>query len=267
MTPKPLILAIETSSRIGSVALAQGPDFLAQTTFSAAMQHSREIFPAISDLLIRFARRPKDIQHIYVSIGPGSFTGLRIATAIAKSMHLANAVKIIAVDSLDVIAANVTNPSPNTSNRSVNHVPPAAELKLIAPLLDAKRGQFYVAVYKPSKTKNATGAEKFDSPQAMYEKVHSDSLLSTAQIVEMFANSDKTLHLLGDGLLYHEDAFRKHGVYILDKSLWSPQAHNVHSLGWKMATQGQFVDPLALAPHYIRRPEAEEKWEKLTDNL
>jgi len=181
-------------------------------------------------------------------------------------MNLANAVKIVAVDSLDVIAANVANPSPDASNRSVNHTPLAAAPETIAPILDAKRGQFYMAVYRLSKTKNATGVEKIDGPQAMYEKVHNDSLFNTDQIAKMFVDSDKTLHLLGDGLLYHEQAFRNHGIHILDRSLWSPQALNVHSLGWKLATQNKFADPLTLTPHYIRRPEAEEKWEKLTDN-
>ncbi len=180
-------------------------------------------------------------------------------------MHLASAVKIVTVDSLDVIAANVANPSPDAVNRSVSPLSQTAP-EMIAPILDAKRGQFYMAVYKLSKAKNATGVEKIDGPQAMYEKVQSDSLFTTDQVVEMFANSDKTLHLLGDGLLFHENTFRDRGVHILDKALWSPQASNVHLLGLKMAEQGQFADPYALAPHYIRRPEAEEKWEKLTGN-
>jgi tRNA threonylcarbamoyladenosine biosynthesis protein TsaB len=109
MAQKPLILAVETSSRIGSVAIALGEQILAEAAFSGPMRHSAELFPAIRSLLERFSRKPQEIDHIYISVGPGSFTGLRIAVTMAKAMHLANPpqrTKIIAVDTRDVIAAN-----------------------------------------------------------------------------------------------------------------------------------------------------------------
>ncbi|RPJ38284.1 MAG: tRNA (adenosine(37)-N6)-threonylcarbamoyltransferase complex dimerization subunit type 1 TsaB, partial [Planctomycetaceae bacterium] len=92
---EPLILAVETSSRVGSVALARGPALLAQSTFSGPLQHSAEIFPAISQLLNRFHFVPGDIAQVHVAIGPGSFTGLRIAVTMAKAAHLANATAIV----------------------------------------------------------------------------------------------------------------------------------------------------------------------------
>jgi len=109
MTQKTLILAVETSSRVGSIAIATGRQLLAEATFSGPMKHSAEIFPAIHTLLDRFECKPKDIEQVYISIGPGSFTGLRIAVTLAKAMHLAGSVKIVPVDTLDVIAANVIN--------------------------------------------------------------------------------------------------------------------------------------------------------------
>lgn len=262
MSEKPLILALETSSRIGSVALAEGPALLAETRFSGAMKHSAELFPAISHLLDRFARRPEDIRHLYISIGPGSFTGLRIAVAVAKSMHLAGKLSTVAVDSLDVIAANVTHPAPESSTRASDPQNKDAYPERIAPILDAKRGQFYVAIYQKRKPKNANSVEKPSGWCAHYQKVRTDSLLSTAQILEMFANSEKPLHLLGDGLLYHRQQFEHEGIRILDASLWSPRAANVHALGWPLALEGRFADPLTLTPLYIRRPEAEEKWQQ-----
>ena len=85
MPQHPLILALETSSRIGSVALAAGPRLLAQQRFSAPMTHSAEILPAVAQLTARFNNRPDEIEHIYLSIGPGSFTGLRIAVTVVKA--------------------------------------------------------------------------------------------------------------------------------------------------------------------------------------
>ena len=73
-----LELAVETSGRIGSVTIGKQGKILAQRTFSGPMTHSIELFPAISTLLSDLGKRPADIHQVYISIGPGSFTGLRI---------------------------------------------------------------------------------------------------------------------------------------------------------------------------------------------
>jgi tRNA threonylcarbamoyladenosine biosynthesis protein TsaB len=109
MSQNPLILAVETSSRVGSVAIATGEKILKELIFSGQMRHSAEIFPAILTLLQFIGRKPHNIDHIYISNGPGSFTGLRIAATFAKTMHLANRTKVIAVDTLDVIASNMVD--------------------------------------------------------------------------------------------------------------------------------------------------------------
>ena len=100
----PLILAVETSGRLGSVALAQGNKLLSESHFSGPMRQSAEIFPAITDLLSKFSKKPEQIEQVYISVGPGSFTGLRIAVTLAKTLALANGVKIVTIDTLDVIA-------------------------------------------------------------------------------------------------------------------------------------------------------------------
>src|SRR3990172_3994975 len=136
MSKHELILALETSSRVGSVALALGPKLLAQATFTAPMRHSAEIFGAITALMDRFDRHPRQLDHIYISVGPGSFSGLRISVTIAKAMHIVQPVRIAAVDTLDVIAAN----APATEH--------GRPIDRIATILDAKRNQFYVAAYQ-----------------------------------------------------------------------------------------------------------------------
>jgi len=83
MKEKSLILAVETSSRIGSVAIALNGKMLGETVFSAPLSHSAEIFPAIHKLLDQFNLKPSQIEHIYISGGPGSFTGLRVGITFA----------------------------------------------------------------------------------------------------------------------------------------------------------------------------------------
>jgi len=258
MPNEPFILALETSGRIGSVALALGPQLLAETVFSAPMAHSSEIFPAISALLKRLGRKPCQIEHIYVSIGPGSFTGLRIAVTIAKAMRLARPVKIVAIDTLDVIAANVTDAP--------------LSIETIATVLDAKRNQFFIAAYKRAPRSNDARADtvcpapytQYAIPagsRAVWNKLFPDSLMTLSDFLDSFADPANPIYLLGDGLLYHKQEFDTPGIGFLDEQYWSPRASKVHLLGWRSALAGKFADPLKLTPAYIRRPEAEEKWQ------
>ena len=243
MMQKNLILAVETSGRIGSVAVATGEKTLAQTFFPGVMRHSAEIFPTIRTLLERFGRTPREINQVYISLGPGSFTGLRIAVALAKSMHLANGAKIVAPNTLDVIAANADDYI-NQEN---------ADVTTVACVLDAKRGQFFVAAYE--RNCGAGGAPEF-------RKILPDCLMAPRQLLERFEDRNKPIWLLGEGLVYYKDKFSTEGVRFLPENYWSPQASKVHLLGWKMASEGNFADPLTLEPIYLRRPEAEEKWQQ-----
>jgi tRNA threonylcarbamoyladenosine biosynthesis protein TsaB len=286
MRPKPLILAIETSGRIGSVAIALGEQMLSEAQFSGPMRHSAEIFPAVHNLLERFSRKPKEIEHIYISVGPGSFTGLRIAVAIAKTMHLADAAKIIAVDTLDVIAANATDYIKDLS--SVAHLSAVALAKAeakeeekvkgltkIATILDAKRGQFFVAVYQmdlamPYGNKQVRLGMAYASqcprdtllhrtPNGGWEKSTPDCLMTAEQFIENCGGNSQPVWLLGEGLVYHKDKFKADGICFLDERYWRPRAEKVHLLGWQKALEGQFADPLTLQPTYLRRPDIKEK--------
>jgi len=240
----PLILAVETSGRIGSVAIAKGPKILRQITFSGIMRHSAEIFPAIRQILHQFGQKPAQIRHIYISAGPGSFTGLRIAVALAKVINFANNAKIVSVGTLDVIAENA---SPFIIEKKGDSI------KNIAVVLDAKRGQFYTAAYHLTTD---------SAHNLLYNKVLSDCLITPSQFINLFAQKNRPVWLLGEGLLYHKEAFESESTKFPPPHLWQPQAANVHKLGWKKAQQEEFADPLTLQPFYIRRPEAEEKWEK-----
>ncbi len=256
-----LILAMETSSRIGSVALARGQDLLGQTTFSAPMQHSAEIMPAIVDLLRLSDYVPSDLDQVHISIGPGSFTGLRIAVAAAKAMHLANGVRIVAVDSLDTIAANVKDAPSDPAFQSISQ---ESRLLRLATLLDAKRGQFFTAVYeyqqkdqqpRPEETSDEPGYRIPAPAGGSWRKVLPDCLLTAAELLDRFATPDYPLLVAGDGLLYHQDQFRTEAVRIVDSQYWSPRAESVHLLGCRKAAAGRFSDPLTLVPFYLRGPE------------
>lgn len=254
---EPLVLAIETSSRVGSVALGRGSALLAESTFSAPLQHSAEIFPAINQLLSRFDFTPDDIGHVYVATGPGSFTGLRIAVTMAKAMHLAdNRIVIATVNSLDVIVANIGDAAASISLQDSG----GTMLNRVAAVLDAKRGEFYAAVYErvgPQETPVDVSSNEgyvIAAPQSTtWRKILPDCLITANDLTARFA-TDTPLGVLGDGLVYHREEFATDNIRILDESYWSPRASSVYRLGRQKAAAGRFTDALTLTPFYLRAP-------------
>ena len=112
--------------------------------------------------------------------------------------------------------------------------------------LDAKREQVYAAAFE---LRNGT-----------YEKVIDAHL---AEPGHFLARCPKPLAVFGEGIPYHQEAIDASRVTVLDRDLWPPRAEHVYQVGIQMASAGQYTPGGELLPLYIRRPEAEEKWEQL----
>ncbi|MCP4453564.1 MAG: tRNA (adenosine(37)-N6)-threonylcarbamoyltransferase complex dimerization subunit type 1 TsaB [Planctomycetes bacterium] len=238
MPQESVTVAIETSSRIGSVALGIQGNLLAEITFSQPLRHSSELLPSIQVLLDQHGFTSRHIGQVFISIGPGSFTGLRIAVATAKAMALANDTRIIPVSTLDAIAANTTAAT-------------AGQFSRFATIVDAKRNKFFVAGYKtPTCPTPCTNAP---------EKILPDCLMTPEEFSAAFDSTDGPVAVLGDGLVYYANRFASDQVTVLDQSLWSPKARAVLNLGQKKAEQGLFVNAMTLTPLYLRSPQATPK--------
>jgi len=237
--PRPNIsIAIETSGRTGSVAIAREDAILDHTTLSGFQKHSSELLPAIQSLLSRHELSTKDIQHIYLPKGPGSFTGIRIAVTFAKMAAFAMGAKIVAVNTLDALAHNARYYMDTTDSA----------IQRIAPILDAKKGYFYIAIF--NKTSNGI------------RRITEDLMITPAAFLSDYCQNQSKTALLGEGLVYYLKYFEHPNTVILDKSCWPANAVSVWHVARPRAKQGQFDDPNTLVPLYIRRPEAEENWEK-----
>lgn len=131
------ILAIETSSRMGSVAIGRAGRCLSQVAFTAGARHGVELVPAVDKLVKEMNLSPGQIRVICVSCGPGSFTGLRVGFTFARSLAQVTGAKLVAVPSTEVVAENLrpqllSQPGPI----------------FLAPILDAKRQQVYTAGFR-----------------------------------------------------------------------------------------------------------------------
>jgi len=101
------ILAIETSSFCGGIALIDEESLLGEITFCSSKTYSTRLLPEIDQLLHKTGISLKDVSLIAVSLGPGSFTGLRIGLSNAKAMAIALNIPIVGVPTLDAFAFNV----------------------------------------------------------------------------------------------------------------------------------------------------------------
>lgn len=232
----PLSLAVETSGRAGSITLGAGEEIFAETVFSGQMRHSAELFSAAEQLLCDIDGKSGDIGYIYITMGPGSFTGLRISAAFAKMMALAGDVKIVTVCTSDTVALNAWDYL-KTSNKDVRR---------IATIIDAKRKQFFVA--------------SFDLVENNWQKVTDNCLMSSDSFVEQFARPSSGLeawlpiYLLGEGLVYYKDNFKGAGIDFIPEIHWSAKSSALYKLGHKKALEGIFADPATFAPMYLRNP-------------
>ena len=226
--PMPRVLAIETSGRVGSIALAEGGVIVAEEVFPHGLKHAAEIIPMIDRLCRSQGWGPKELEHLYVSAGPGSFTGLRIGVTLAKTLAFATGVKLVAVPTVRALAENA---------------PPDAKHLVI--VLDAKRDQIFTARF-----------ERMADGWAEREPAHLDSLTA------MLERSPRPVHLLGEGIPFHEKFVPENsGAIIAPPELWSARASAVFKIGTEMAARGEFAIPDLLVPVYIRKPEAQEKLE------
>src|SRR5688500_13858881 len=124
----PRAVAIETSGRTGSVAVARDGVVLAEETFPHGLKHAAGLVPMIDRLCGGAGWGPRDVEEVYVSAGPGSFTGLRVGVTVAKTLAFATGARIVAVPTAEVLARNA---------------PPEATYVVI--VLDAKRDQIFTA--------------------------------------------------------------------------------------------------------------------------
>ena len=230
ITSDNLSIALETSGRAGSVALGLGEELSDEKFFSAPLRHSAELFETMAEMLKKVEKTAAEIDNLHISIGPGSFTGLRISVAVAKMMALAGDIKITAVSTSAAMACNIDEDS----------------IDKVATVIDAKRGQFFVAVFERQKD--------------TWHKALDDCLMTAEDFKGQYDN--RPIHLLGEGLLYYADEFRTENITVLDESYWPPRASNVFKCGIEMARLGKYSDPATIVPLYLRKPDAEENLER-----
>lgn len=231
MNAKLYSLAIETSGRVGSFAFGDGGGVietvvLPPQTGGAGSGGSSELMAQLEALCGRRGVRPAQIGAVYLSIGPGSFTGLRIGVTIAKMLAKTLAAKVVAVPTLDVLAQNA---------------PPGDHH--VAACLNLKKETVYCGV--------------FGWREGRWRGIVQPKLRT---MEELLAIAPRPVVIVGDPLPAIPAAAQ--GVAVLPVEMARARAEVLFELGREDASAGRYVDVVRLTPLYVRPPEAVELWDK-----
>ena len=248
-----LILGIETATMTGGVALLNEERLISEYTLNVRTTHSARLMPALDRVLEDSSIDKCEIDGIAVSIGPGSFTGLRIGLATAKGLALGLDVPLVGVPTLDALAHNI----------------PFA-MHQICPMLDARKKEVYYSLfrYEPSWDGETRGqgdeGMRERGGTATYPFLPSPLLRVSPYRVTSPADLVKQIHektvFLGDGVdVYREFISEKLGdlaVFAPDAQRL-PRAASVAEIGLLKLKAGEHSDIASAEPIYIRPSDAE----------
>lgn len=209
------VLAVDTTTPRGSVAVAEGDELLGEVRLSSDLAHSVRVLPAAQFLLDGLALRPADLGGFAVTTGPGSFTGLRVGLSTIQGLALAAGRPCLGLSSLDVLAARIRGMAPR-----------------LAALVDAFRGEVYAALYDSEA--RLVGERRVASP------------------VDFLATVPAGSAFLGDGAARYKrevlDACP--GAIFPERSLYL--AGTLARLAAPRLAAGEGAGPEALRPVYLR---------------
>jgi tRNA threonylcarbamoyladenosine biosynthesis protein TsaB len=222
----PRLLLIETSGRVGRIGLAQGPELLAEDSLDEARRHLRDLAPSVARLLRDRGWAPRGLGGVIVSLGPGSYTGLRVGIMSAKTLARATGCGLIGAPTFEVIARHV-----ETAGR---------ELVVIA---DAQRENLYVQPFsRGSKTVRFEPA----------------GVLEVAPGREWARNLPPDVGVAGPGVRIAAP-WLPAGT---PTALLEPAIAGLLAVGWERFEPGLLDDPARLEPLYLRPSSAEEQWDR-----
>ena len=222
-----LTLALDTSTREGSVALGEHGAVFGEMTLSVRATHSETVLPAIDELLRQAGRSARELGAVVVGAGPGSFTGVRIGAALARGICFPTGASLFAYSSLAVIAAGAEGVDADSQ---------------ICALLDARRDQVYAAGYRISQ-----GFEELFAPFA-------------APLDEVLVGLDPDAWTF-TGVLPDLQRARivESGRRLLPVALGRPRAPSLLHLAWTYPEAGRINEPARWEPTYVRASSAERR--------
>ncbi|PIU67760.1 MAG: tRNA (adenosine(37)-N6)-threonylcarbamoyltransferase complex dimerization subunit type 1 TsaB, partial [Armatimonadetes bacterium CG07_land_8_20_14_0_80_40_9] len=251
-----LILGIDTSQSLVSLAILSEERLWAEYSFFSSKTQLKRLIPTLKKVLEDAGLTVRELEGIAISLGPGSFTGLRLGLATAKGLAQGLNIPLVGIPSLDVLARNLLFAQ-----------------DLICPILDARRKEVYTAIYRSKMSdarcqgteqpvgvplgtiisKTEDGRQK---AEPHLKKLTSDLVISPEKLIEQLENYKEKVIFLGNGLIPYGEKITKglkKRALFAPANLWSLQASNLAYLGLKRLKEGDVDDLFTLKPKYVRR--------------
>ena len=228
-----LILAFDCSSPAGSVAVLEGPRVLASEKLDPAKRSAQTLAPAVARSLQAAGKEPKGVLLIATTVGPGSFTGLRVGVTLARTLAYALKCDLVGLNTLDVLAAQVT------------HSELRGETGIIHAVLDAQRKELFVGRYQVSDSAN-------EPPRRLDD---GDTILPAGSWLKSLVPGDV---VTGSGLSRWKDKLPA-GVFVAPENIFEPDAITIGQLALREYNAGRRDNHWTFSPLYIRPSYADEK--------
>ena len=226
-------LAIECATKTIGLALLKEGDVHAELYLRLERHHAEVLLPTLDKLFTMAGLTLGCVDLLACTIGPGSFTGLRIGVSTIKGLALATGKPVVGVSTLETLAMNAV-PSP----------------RLICPMLDARKNQVYAGLYRIG-------------PDNLPAAVRPDTLTSAPTLLQELDEGE--IVFLGDGALHHEQLIRetiKDRAILCGSSQQRLMASAVGLLGLRQYRSGAIMNTLTFTPTYLRLSEAEATYGK-----
>ena len=220
------LLILETSGRAGKVALAEGDRLIARADLDPGRRHARDLSPAVNRLLNQQRWLPSDVTAVLVSLGPGSYTGLRVGIISAKAFAYATGCAILGIDTLAAVALQAGSDGP------------------VEVIVDAQQDRVYCQRFR---SLSSTGLP------------HPETGLDVLSFDSWKQRRPADARVSGPGLVRFASRLPSN-VPIVAAERWHPQPESLLRLGLIRLLAGQTDNVIALEPRYARPSSAEEKW-------
>ncbi len=231
------VLGIETSGSVGGFAVVDDGRLVAETVSDVTGHHLEKGAAMIEYVLRSAAMTIDDLDGVAVSVGPGSFTGLRVGLALAKGICFGSEIPLAGVPTLDCIAEAF-----------------AYTDAFVVPVKDARRGEIYLSFYEARRgVITRFGDYRALSPDLLAEELKGDSAPFSG---------DRTILLVGDALVKYGEVLRSRlggRVMMAPQAFWGARPALVAGIGVRLLREGKIADLDTVEPMYVRLSEAERK--------
>ena len=224
------ILAFDSTAKIASVAVLEDERLLGLYNVDNGLTQSELLLPMAENLLSSLKISFDDIELFATSVGPGSFTGVRIGVALVKGLAFGKNIPCVSVSTLEALAENLRGLS-----------------GLLVPVMDARRGQLYTAIFR------SVGSET--------KRLTEDMAISASELFERLSSlSDEDVYLSGDGYKVARAALSKLENLKETPELLIPEnAFSVGRVAFRKYKSGETMTDIEISPTYLRLPQAERE--------